>query len=224
MSEIKERPIIFSSDSVRAILENRKTQTINVIKPQPLPYWIPATVLANGVAIFDEQHGLDVHRLKCPYGQLGDRLWVRETFCDLGDGSMPGRVLYKASFDDLDAEMMRQSGVGMPIWKSPVCMPRWASRITLEIINIRVERLQDISIDDIYAEGCPAISSDADGSELYEWYSDFWDSINAKRGYSWESNPFVWVIEFKYGLISFQENAEKKPDKNCLMIKEREEK
>ena len=97
MSEIKERPIIFSSNSVRAILENRKTQTINVIKPQPLPYWIPATVLANGVAIFDEQHGLDVHRLKCPYGQLGDRLWVRETWFQTTNKELNlGKIIYKA--------------------------------------------------------------------------------------------------------------------------------
>ena len=75
-------------------------------------------------------------------------------------------------------------------------MPRWASRINLEITGIRPERVQDVSIDDLYAEGCPALSSDADGSELYEWFSALWDSINGKK-YRWENNPYVWVIEFQ---------------------------
>ena len=76
-------------------------------------------------------------------------------------------------------------------------MPRWASRITLEITNVRAKQVQDISLDDIYAEGCPALSSDEDGSELYEWWETLWDSINAKRGFPWESNPWVWVLDFK---------------------------
>jgi hypothetical protein len=76
-------------------------------------------------------------------------------------------------------------------------MPRWASRLVLQILDVRVQHLQDISIDDILAEGIPPLACDQDASELYEAWADLWDDSNAKRGYSWDSNPWVWVIEFE---------------------------
>lgn len=207
MSEIKERPIIFSSKSVQAILEGVKTQTRRLIKFKQSSSleWKQAVQIPNDYSwIFWSDYRKENIKLtanaynpgdgiKCNYGIPGDRLWVRETWFQTTNKELNlGKIIYKA-------DGWESKDRNYPIaWHPSIFMPRQASRITLEITNIRVERLQDISIDDIYAEGCPAISSDADGSKLYEWYSDFWDSINAKRGYSWESNPFVWVIEFKY--------------------------
>ncbi len=172
-----ERPIIFSGESVQAILDGRKTQTRRV----------------RGLGENRESNEINPIPVKCPYGERGDQLWVRETFCDLGDGTMPGRVIYKASFDDLDAEMMKQSGIGMPIWKSPIYMPRWAVRITLEITAVRVEKLHDINRRDAIREGIP---NGAYAINPKTSFSKLWQRVNNKK-YPWESNPWVWVIEFK---------------------------
>lgn len=185
---MKERPILFKGEMVNAILDGRKTQTRRVIKPQP------NCVHDNHRWVWLKEKWVD-----CPYGQPGDRLWVRETFCDLGAGTIPGRILYRASFNDLDLEMFHQSGHGSPIWHPSIFMPRWASRITLEIVNVRVERVQDISIADCVAEGIKD-SNDlkylaGSGIEKTE-YCLLWDKINGKT-YPWQSNPWVWVIEFK---------------------------
>ena len=170
---MKERPIIFNTEMVKAILEGRKTQTRRVIKPQP-----------SGIILVWEH---------CPYGQVGDRLWVRETWNAGHDGqSLP---VFKAGLSaDLTKELEADelwSG-----WKPSIHMPRWASRITLEITEIRVERLQEITEEDAKAEGC--VKQIKDGlifdSAIHE-YSWLWDSLNAK--YPWESNPWVWVISFK---------------------------
>jgi hypothetical protein len=180
-----------------------------VIKPKPNSIGLFSDRLwvcgMNG--IWMDGHGW---QNKCPYGQPGDRLWIRETFCDLGGGSMPGRVLYKASFDDMTAEMMKQSGHGIPIWKPSIHIPRWASRITLEIVSVKVERLQDISEEDAIAEGyigleCKHTYSEYGCTDCLNtgWIEpptlDFmlhWNPINGKK-YPWELNPWVWVIEFK---------------------------
>ncbi len=175
-----ERPMIFTADSVRAIGDGRKTQTRRVMKTQP------EHIIKHreNIAVVDGR------KIYCPYGQPGDRLWVRETWYQIHNKDFTtGQVIYKA--DGWESEDKKPLG-----WRSPMFMPRWASRILLEIVSIRVERVQEISIDDIFAEGSPRMSSDEDGSELYEWYSDLWDSLNAKR-YPWESNPWVWAIEFR---------------------------
>ena len=174
IEQVKERPILFSGEMVRAILDGRKTQTRRVVKPQPPP-------LGGFV--------------KNPYGQPGDRLWVRETW------ALDDKYYYRA-----DGAVGDRCGK----WKPSIHMPRAASRITLEITGVRVERLQEITISDIYAEG--AITD-----EWLEWRDDvsgvgmpagsrienerdvwekLWDSINGKT-YPWKSNPWVWVIEFK---------------------------
>lgn len=174
-----ERPILFSGEMIRAILEGRKTQTRRVIKPQPefdggFPIWWP----------------------QCPYGKKGDRLWVREAFsvCDHPQGPV---CSYKA--DHPQDEYLK--------WRPSIHMPRCASRITLEIINIRIEQLQEISDSDALAEGVPVnesaisvpLSGEFDEKETIPraLYRDLWDSINAKRGFGWDVNPWVWVIEFK---------------------------
>lgn len=224
---MKERPIIFRGDMVRAILDGRKTQTRRVVKVREHPQ-------AERVQHFEGERwdwlrydGLKLATFRCPYGQPGDRLWVRETFSmqhcvgwesppfndgrpvkwrDLSDieGFTPVWVQphYRATdpAPDLccEREGCRQCetmGYG-PHWKPSIHMPRWASRITLEITDVRVERLQDISEDDARAEGCRGNATTACGCEgLIEDYCCLWESINGPG--SWDANPWVWVIEFQ---------------------------
>lgn len=171
---MKEHPILFSTPMVRAILEGRKTQTRRVIKPQPCSnvvccgsFWRPR-----------------------PYGNVSDRLWVRETWAP----SPPYRsvVLYRASYDG-NPEWVK--------WKSPLHMPRWATRLTLEIVHLRVERVQEISGNDAREEGVAFLSHDEttprSSDERVQQFCVLWDSINAKRGFGWAQNPWVWVIGFK---------------------------
>jgi len=129
--------------------------------------------------------------IRCPYGFPGDRLWVKEQYAiDSG-----GLLHHDKSKWDIKPELE---------WKSPRFMPKWASRILLEIVSVRVERLQDISFNDWVADFCPTLveqekarASFTGADNQRKMAASFWDSINAKRGYSWESNPWVWVIEFK---------------------------
>ena len=192
---MKEKPILFSGKMVRAILDDRKTMTRRVVKPQPeqdtdCPYHIGT--------------GIERKARICPYGKPGDRLWVRETFAE-GLSNKEG-IAYRATSKWYDFEDGTPENFKEIKWKPSIFMPRWASRITLEITNVRVERLQDISEEDAKREGVesnfdegvvyygPLNKGHADARIAFSW---LWDSINAKRGYSWESNPWVWVVEFK---------------------------
>jgi len=218
---MKEHPIIFSTEMVKAILEGRKTQTRRTIKPQPpsdadVFAWF-APEIKEGKAPegcwYENENGLTFH-CKCPYGQVGDHLWVRETWT-VGAYS-PNKVadvIYKAGdlkyhitvswstiIDWLGVD--RDWGGWIPDnWRPSIFMPRWACRITLEITGLRVERLQEITEEDAEAEG----ESWRDGGGSWdnpeiigavENYAHLWDSLNAKRGYGWKTNPWVWVIEF----------------------------
>jgi len=184
---MKERPIIFSASMVRAILEDRKTQTRRVIKPQPTGELAGIAGVKVGFLkyepryIWRDEHGELTKWLRCPYGDPGDRLWVRETRWRGGG--------YAAT----DPPNLANEG------KVPsIFMPRWASRITLEITGVRAERIQDISMHDALSEGAEPLHSDFhDGSHCIGWFKRIWDSINAKRGFGWDANPWVWVIEFK---------------------------
>lgn len=235
---MKELPIIFSGEMVRAILDGRKTQTRRVIKsldyedsfygPQVFE---PECIDRNGEYYPGDPifgiYGDDWH-IKCPYGQPGDRLWVRETWQALelsydhetsavddlwaAEGSLasihsrlqqvstfrPSLILgYRANFvgDDDDPEIR-----GFP-WRSPIHMPRWASRITLEVTDVRVERAQDISEEDARAEGVvfyPRWTDEVpDLQPVITLYAKLWDSIYARRGYGWDANPWVFVVEFR---------------------------
>lgn len=188
MAEVKERPIIFSGPMVRAILAGRKTQTRRVMSPQPVQadnlfHW-HKTAWDIGGALVSDSAPVDF----CPYGQPGDRLWVRETWCLTAAPC----TLYRAD-DKRDQQYW-----SLLKWKPSIFMPRRASRLTLEIVAVRVERLQDITEDDAVAEGCQPWMKN--GQMVDTAASDFvhlWSDINEKRGYSWESNPWVWVIEFR---------------------------
>jgi len=214
---VKERPILFSGPMVRAILEGRKTMTRRVIKEFPLSGyrwggWIVessnrketgmATVVPEENSKYCCTGKIGAH---CPYGQPGDRLWVRETWkCDsFMDGSNFGiRYIADNEFHSCSSDLTKW----LPLWEKhadklrpSIFMPRWASRITLELSAVRVERLQDISEEDAKAEGCIAwrgVPGDGERTARQAFIT-IWDSINAERGYSWESNPWIWVIEFK---------------------------
>lgn len=179
---MKEHPILFSSPMVLAIMGGKKTQTRRVMKPQPqdMDEWSGLNEYTDGRYGFQTATGIDYF---CTYGRPGDRLWVRETY----NGNKEVGLAYRATNPELN---------GCP-WRPSIFMPRWASRITLEIVSVRVERLNDISEEDAMAEGVtrPPYYSAAPHYQI--WFRNLWDSINAKRGYSWDSNPWVWVIEFK---------------------------
>jgi hypothetical protein len=208
---IKERPILFSGPMVRAILDGRKTQTRRVITHEARGAdrvrWIDNGQVWPGrrgetyvgwVAEVDAlggESGLHLP-LNCPYGKPGDRLWVRETFLDgLSDRSDAERASREDVYYRADGEAHEQFEDHMDAkWKPSIFMPRWASRITLDITNVRVERLQDISEEDALAEGVEAWSS---SGNLATWkYQCLWDEINGKK-HPWDSGPWVWVIEFK---------------------------
>jgi hypothetical protein len=200
---MKERPILFSGEMVRAILQGRKVMTRRVIKLPPAD----GRLRFNG-SRFEVHQGYPIGHVEipCPYGQPGDRLWVRETWgCDKPK-SMVGRAKWEGPPNQDEAEVhwkQAEEEIGTlhifpsKYWRSPIFMPRWASRITLEITNIKVERVQDILPQDILAEGIHMAISDEDHSEQYEAFEELWDSINAKRGFGWNKNPWVWAIEFR---------------------------
>lgn len=217
MSEsIKEHPILFSAPMVNAILEGRKTQTRRVIKPQPTfegaRSYGDSWAWRDGTDWFSDvtterlvgRHGL-LYAGRCPFGGQDDRLWVREHLIR-PDGDM---WLYAADRQPVMVERKDQGS--MIVWAhhkekdycTSMFMPRWASRITLKLTGVRVERLQDISETDAEAEGAPLCGPDAPWIHggRYAYYRPaffaLWGSINGKNsGAAWADNPWVWVLEF----------------------------
>jgi hypothetical protein len=188
---MKERPILFSTEMVKAILEGRKTQTRRVINPQP-----DSRGLRSSNVPFEDWHGREV---KCPYGNVGDVLWVRESWNGVRafDGSF-SHYRYKADGDPLHNGMR---------WKPSIHMPKDAARIWLKITDIRVQRLHDITPMDAAEEGIEIYPAN---SVVQHWkdymnihkgmttavgsFVSLWCSINGTE--SWDSNPWVWVITF----------------------------
>ena len=227
-----ERPILFSGPMVKAILEGRKTQTRRVIAESEdlvelgpegefvfvhnpkCPGYCDYACASRG----EINHG---HVGYCPYGITGDRLWVRESM----HRDEAGPWHYSADCESVLAAQKDASA--MMIWVHhkeqdhcpSIFMPRWASRITLEIAKVRVERLQEINKHDVEAEGIGRYRREPgqEGGFPDGWqdlrpgyggsvwvpsaYKDafrvLWDSINAKRGFGWDENPWVWVVEFR---------------------------
>jgi len=195
MNQIKERPILFSAPMVRAILDGRKTVTRRPVKGAGLK-WLED---------FTPEYVADPANSLCPYGKPGDRLWVRET-CFNNDYRQAGVPVEERADVDLvyraDPLPDWEGEESLITWRPSIHMPRWASRILLEITDVRVERLQDISRADIRAEGlqCPPELGGDDVSPNYrDWYPaawrQLWESINGAD--SWNANPWVWVVEFK---------------------------
>jgi len=193
---MKERPILFSGPMVRAILNGSKTQTRRIVKPQP-------------EVMYEYKYAKE-----CKFGKPGDRLWVRETFTELRpwhehDITRTHRrgllvnaagvqkvncVEYKAdATDSEDLERCRKE-LGYK-WKPSIHMPRWASRITLEITSILIERLQDISEEDAQHEGVDTCLGPVPCDTYTEAFEYLWGTINGAE--SWAANPWVWVIGFK---------------------------
>lgn len=253
----RELPIIMGQHDVRAILDGRKTVTRRVVKPQPRPgttHYAP-----NWRKNFVDGHFMPMAgsylngggsgeafcdgAIRCPYGEVGDRLWVRETHAlehDVDGGEPPhadGRPILRRPDDDIDGMLpawtqphyratdpapdlccesprcaqCRDHDMG-PHWRPAIHMPRWASRITLEVNAVRVERLQDISEEQAIAEGVRELPLQKDEPGAW-WCADplgnpelhcrtpraafcrLWESINGAG--SWADNPWVWVVEFK---------------------------
>jgi hypothetical protein len=149
--------------------------------------------------VFADGHVIAPELWRCPYGRVWERLWVREAHY-IGGGK---RVRYAASPEVIKTEDGIEDAISFPPkkWRPSIHMPRWASRITLEITGVGVERLNTISEEDAIAEGCPGGSENgyfcpvAPYSKPSHWYADLWDKINGKG--SWAANPWVWVIEFR---------------------------
>lgn len=225
---MKEQPILFNAQMVRAILSGQKTQTRRIMKPQ-MTYGDVGGIFASWQMPSNKggsilwPNGKDQILSMCPHGQPGDVLWVRETWAapHAFDGHKPLQILVNARI-----HFAADENLGGLVKRPSLFMPRWASRITLEITNVRVERLQEISEADAVAEGCKletmTIIGDDGGSAIYgpNGYRDLWESINGNRpklpsntaskryarvkawlekhpDHSWDANPWVWVIEFK---------------------------
>ncbi|QAV46700.1 hypothetical protein [Pantoea agglomerans] len=252
---MRERPIIFNADMVRAVLDGRKTQTRRIVNGVPSSHDFHGWVLSS-TSTKDEGKACwaigkspllnQPIRVRCPFGEVGDRLWVKETWSvvshafdddglmidyvpdrpakavhekPFGRGYYSGHAIYAAdggfTWGDDDGCVD-----GRSCWKPSIHMPRWASRITLEITGVRVERLNSINEHDAIAEGLAEISKDGRtykygvpdrdgypgtddfGWPWHEWerypisaYSKLWKSIYGDE--SWQANPWVWVIEFK---------------------------
>ena len=185
---IKERPILFSPEMVNAILEGRKTQTRRLFKLPKSFIWVDEEKGICAPAESCPEAEVEISDLFCKYGSVGDCLWVRETWAksnQINDST----IFYRATDSDIKQRALSYSE-REDRWRPSIFMPRWASRITLEIKNIRVERLKEISEADVIAEGCP--------KEIlygFGWYRDLWADINGKE--SWDSNPWVWIVEFE---------------------------
>ncbi|ENY6067781.1 TPA: hypothetical protein MXP62_004075 [Klebsiella pneumoniae] len=218
-----ERGMIFNAEMVRAILDGRKTQTRRIMKVQPESNQLGLLLITDSTKHSDigkyhwaESNATGNHvRSKlflCPFGAVGDRIWVRETFCPVDDTQYDGEkwvdfratpryeASHPAGWDSApnDAEALK--------WRPSIHMPRWASRILLEITDVRVERLNAISEEDARAEGiidggclncgepepCGCANPEPDATDAFAY---LWQSIYGQE--NWNANPWVWVISFE---------------------------
>lgn len=208
---MRDRPILFSAPMVRAILDGRKTQTRRIVKNcGRLPEfrgprgcnddvtcwgWEDGETgdhIAIGAPDPESAHG---RYLPCPHGVPGDRLWVREPFAfisdcrhdDPGTAALAAGAFYRADEISDCGDIKR--------WRPSIHMPRWASRITLEISSVRVQRLNDISAADALAEGMTFPESIEWGNDPKDAFFGLWEHLHGEG--SWAANPWVWVVEFK---------------------------
>ncbi|HCQ4380010.1 TPA: hypothetical protein OKT98_004372 [Escherichia coli] len=185
--EVKERGMIFNDEMVRAILGGNKTQTRRIVEEK----------------FYGRAVAVELFAKHCPYGQPGDRIWVRETYRVHGKATDVATLVYRASVRNSWTEQTHRVPVEVcnkPVsekWTPSIHMPRWASRILLEITDVRVERLHDMSEADAKAEGAsPATYKITPPEAVYRvGFGDIWRGIYGQE--NWLSNPWVWVIEFK---------------------------
>jgi hypothetical protein len=227
---MKERPILFKGEMVKAILDGTKTQTRRVVKESVLARYNQIDAAHQGWDDFaaawnayarapDDELTADAQVLKakllalCPYGKPDDHLWVRETWAETvyvdGDRAGEHEIVYRADAPDfqwVDGDGgvdYREDGCPRSSWRPSIHMPRKVSRITLEVTGVRMERVQEISEEDARVEGfieerTGGVGESSFGEGLARaWFRKLWDSINSKRGYGWDVNPWVWVVVFK---------------------------
>lgn len=231
---MEERPVIFNGEMVLAILDGRKTQTRRTVSDRHLHLINVASQVGECYPLesgIDHANSQSYYREHCPFGKVGDRLWVRETFATLGNedgcaidwdenlvkgGGQEAARIYRASCEQKSGNYGLWSIPDIADWKPhtwnvqyegswvpSIHMPRWASRILLEITAVRVEQLKDISQPDAIAEGGPpshpsidAVSRDYGFPDFSRsWFAQTWQHIYGEE--SWNANPWVWVIEFK---------------------------
>ena len=215
-NNVRTRPILFNGEMIRALLNGTKSQTRRIIKPQP-----PSTHRAwnnhgDDDLVFFTDHPTqgdkgNVLHWRCPYGSPGDLLWVRETWRTIArfDDKSPKQIEELARNAEVPAQWTgleymdgkrvswEVDGPNQPGRLRPsIHMPRWASRITLEVLSVSAERIQDVSEEDARAEG--VIPLQMDGLSYRPGFEGLWDTINgAKRGCSWTDNPWVWAVAFR---------------------------
>lgn len=195
---MKERPILLNVEMVRAVLGGRKTQTRRIMKVQPDSPGYGLRFITEsfnnrdtGKYFWSQSDGCGINKprskpFSCPFGAVGDRLWVRETWARYNIDQDTHDIAYRATTPDDWPKEGR--------WRPSIHMPRWASRITLEITGVRVERLKCISEEDARAEGAPTECC-VIGDKHFLGFRTLWRSIYGEE--SWQANPWVWVIEFK---------------------------
>lgn len=205
---MKEKSIVLYEHEIKAILDGSLTQLRRPIAPQPMLCGVSATNVAASYGsdvdvdwwtwknnTYGEDAGCEDLETACPYGVPGDSLWVRETWYN--DAVFGKSSLYYRADGEFADQLPRYDPINDPAmaaeikWRPSIHMPRWASRITLEVTNVRVERVQEISEEDIRAEGVQSNSSDMPG------FVTLWDSVYGKRGLGWDANPWVFVVEFR---------------------------
>ncbi|EMM8869491.1 hypothetical protein AB9K36_18240 [Klebsiella michiganensis] len=193
-----ERGMIFNAEMVRAILDGRKTQTRRIVKLQPDEDGLAK--VTNGPWVDTSERNY-----RCPFGDVGDRIWVRETWAEAG-ASAPNLKLYRANYPEhLPSHYENVPPANEIRWTPSIHMPRWASRILLETTDVRVERLNAISERDAQAEGVGKLRGGYWQHYQPGWtqhqlsargsFVTLWKSIYGEE--SWNFNPWVWVIEFK---------------------------
>jgi hypothetical protein len=201
-----EYPILFTGEMVRALLAGNKTQTRRVVRPQPCPgglvrhligefYSRTAALVPNSTPLWED--------LRCPYGKAGDHLYVRETWAPRGASPDISGESGARAVIEFQADLSREVFHHGPLpaladkWKPSIFQPRWASRIPLEVTSVRVERVNDITEVDAIAEGLTPWAGSIGAVSAREKYHSLWNRLNAKRGFGWDLNPWVWVIAFK---------------------------
>jgi hypothetical protein len=222
------RPILFTGEMVLAIRNDRKAQTrrlrgLDEINASPGDWEVTGGDGLSAFSFSDKRttrtmtSAEGMRNTRCPYGAAGDQLWVREGWRPAFDRDLYDCIEYRADGKRLKPQGLSESegfwfddicpdGEDAPPakWRPSIHMPRWASRLTLEVTNVRVERVQEISEEDAVAEG--TMSYVAGGHmrrrepaemSVRAHFAVMWNDINAKRGYSWESNPWVWAITFR---------------------------